>query len=164
MSDTRLLVLAVLELAGLIGLFAFARRTQRRKAAGEPRDPRGVRIAVAALGLVVVVGFPAVMIATIVGTAQSGEREQARLRERGVPATATITDVRETGKIVNRQPEIEVRVDVHPSEGPGFASRATWVFTTRDVQTYRVGAEVQVRYEPGHPEAVAIVGLVESSP
>lgn len=163
MSDPILFALGVLELAGLVGLFVLVRRGAERRAAGKPRAPRLVRIATALLGLWVVLAFPALMIAAIVNPTLQAERRHRNLVESGTPATATITHVQETGTVINRRPEVRVRLTVQPKDAPAFDSQSTWVFSVTDAQTYRVGAKVQVFFDPADRENVAVVGLAPAS-
>ena len=87
------------------------------------------------------------------------DRLHQQLIDEGVPATATITGVEDTGVFVNRRPKIRVKLKVQPKLGPAFRSQSTWVFSTADVQTYVVGAEVNVFYDPEAPGTVAVVGV-----
>lgn len=140
MSDTVLIVLGVLELLGLIALFALIRRASKRRADGKERDPRWVRISTALFGLVVVVAFPVFMIFSIVNPSYRNVRRHQQLVQTGTPATATITQIKETGRMINRRPEVQVRLTVQPQGAPPFDSQSTWVFSINDAQTYRVGS------------------------
>jgi hypothetical protein len=159
MSDTSLMVLGVFELAGLIGLFLLVRWNVKRRAAGKQRLRRPVRIAVALFGLLIVVGFPVLMIVSIMNPSLQNERLHAKLVETGTRATATITSVEETGTLINRRPEVRVRMRVQPQDGPAFDSQWTWVFSVKDVQTYRVGIKANVFFDPKDHGAVAVVGV-----
>ena len=158
-SDLALMVLGVLEVLGLVGLFVYVRVQARRRAAGKQRPARAVRISVALLGLLVAVAFPALMIMAIVGQATRADRERAELVQSGTPATGVITEIEETGNVINRRPEVRVHVTVEPPGAPSFTSEATWTFSVKDVQTYRVGTEVKVFFDPTDHGAIAIVGV-----
>ncbi|NVB42445.1 hypothetical protein G6O69_31770 [Pseudenhygromyxa sp. WMMC2535] len=161
MSDATLLILGGLELAGIVGVFALSRRNKARRAAGQPRPPVPVRVASAVLLLAVVIGFPAVIVLAFINPSLQTERLHERLVEEGVPATATITRVQETGTVVNKQPEVQVSVEVQPEDGPAFASQSTWVFSVSDTQSYSAGTKVKVFYDPEDRRAVAIVGVAD---
>jgi hypothetical protein len=159
MSDTSMMVLGLLEVAGLLGLFVLYRSNTRRRQAGKGRRAPVVRILIALLVLTVLIGFPAVMIVSIMNPSLQNERRHERLVRNGTPATATITQVRETGTVINRRPEVQVWLRVQPKDGPVFSSRATWVFSVSDLQTYRVGTEVNVFFDPDDPETATVTGV-----
>lgn len=159
MSDLALLVLAVLELLGLAGLFLYARARAKRRAAGEARPARAVRISVALLALAVVVGFPILMVTAIMNPATQADREREALMRSGTPATAVIIDLEETGTVINRRPEMRVYLGIEGAS-PSSAT-ATWVFSVKDVQTYRVGTKVNVRVDPANRERAAVVGVAD---
>lgn len=163
MSESALTLLGALELVGLVGLFMLIRREGKRRAAGQPRAPRAQRIAAALLGLVVVVAFPAIMIVSIMNPSLQTDRLHKRLVETGTRATATITDIEETGTVINHRPQVRVELTVEPQGAASFASQSTWVFTVKDSQTYRVGSKVDVYFDPQDHGAVAVVGLAPSS-
>jgi hypothetical protein len=159
MSDTLLTTLTVLDLAGLVGLFALVKISAKRKAAGKGRLPRPVRITAALLGLVIVVGFPVLMVLTIMNPSLKMERLHEELVENGTEATGTITQIQETGTVINKRPQVQVSVTVEPKDGPPFNSRWTWVFSVTDVQNYKVGTKVKVFFDPADRGAVAVVGV-----
>lgn len=159
MSDTALLVLGALDLLGLAGLFVWLRAQAARRAAGKERPPRSVRIAVALVALVVVVAFPLVMVTSIKNRVDRPARQRAELMRIGTPAVAEITHLEETGTVINRRPEMRVRLTVHPDAAPAFAAEATWPFSVLDVQTYRVGTRVNVTFDPADPGSIAVVGV-----
>lgn len=160
MARSALWVLAIVEVLGLVGLFAYVRAQARRRATGRPRPPRAVRISVALVGVVVAVGFPLLVITAMHGQATRGERQRDELARSGRPATGVITDVEETGKVVNRRPEVRLHVTVEPPGGRPFHATATWVFSVKDVQSYRVGTRVNVYYDPADRRVVAVVGAL----
>jgi hypothetical protein len=159
MSDTALTALWAFELTGLVGLFILIRVAAKRRAAGKERIPRPVRISAALLGLPIVVGFPVLMVLTIMNPSLKVERQQEKLVETGTPATATITNISETGTVINKRPQVRARLTVQPKDGPAFDSQWTWVFSVNDVQTYRVGTKVKVFFDPADHGTVAVVGV-----
>ena len=162
MSDTALMALVVLEVTGLAGAFALVRRNAKRRAAGKERAPRPVRIAAALFGLLLVLGFPAVMILSIINPTIQTERQHQKLVETGTAATATITHIEETGTVINRRPEMQVWMIVKPQGEPDFSSQSTWAFSVKDVQNYRVGTKVNVFFNPKDRESVAVVSVAPS--
>lgn len=126
------------------------------------RPPKAVRIATALLLLAVVVGFPTLLVMTVVNQTNRAERLREELAETGKPATAKIHHIEETGNVINRQPEVRVYLTVQPEGGKAFDAESTWVFSTQDVQTYEVGTTVRVLYDPEDHAKVAVVGLSRS--
>jgi hypothetical protein len=159
MLDATVTTLVALELLGLIALWVVVRRAAARRAAGAPRAPRALRITGAVLGAVVLLGFPIVMAATIHRRTTQHERTRERLTRTGVHATAVITHVEETGTVINRRPEVRVRLSVRPADGSAFPSTWTSVFSVADVQTYRVGTTVDVRFDTEDPGTSVVVGV-----
>jgi hypothetical protein len=162
MSDTALMALGVLELTGLVGLFVLVRRAAERRDAGKGRARRLVRISTALLGLLVVVGFPVLMILSIINPTIWTERQHQKLVQTGTPATAIINHIEETGTVINSRPEVRVLMTVQPQAAPAFNSQSTWVFSVNDVQTYQFGTKVNVFFDPKDHETVAVVGVAPS--
>ncbi|MEM9515967.1 MAG: DUF3592 domain-containing protein [Actinomycetota bacterium] len=81
--------------------------------------------------------------------------QQTDLLATGIPATATVNELRDTGMEVNLQPITEVDVTVFPADGAPFPATAR-------TQGHGViaglapGTQVQVRYDPTNPSVVAI--------
>ncbi|MEO1055971.1 MAG: DUF3592 domain-containing protein [Actinomycetota bacterium] len=81
--------------------------------------------------------------------------QQTNLLATGIPATATVNELRDTGMEVNLQPIMEVDVTVFPTDGAPFPATAR-------TQGHGViaglapGTQVQVRYDPADPSVVAI--------
>lgn len=161
MSDSTFMVLGALELVGLVGLFALVKVGAKRKKEGKGRLPRAVRISAALVGLVLIVGFPVLMIMKITNPTREIEARQAELIAKGTEATATITDLKETGTMVNKRPQVRVSLTVEPKDEPAFPSQWTWVFSVKDTQNYKVGAKVKVFYDPADRKTVAVAGLAE---
>ena len=162
MSESTLLTLVALELLGLVGYFVWTRWRSARRAANKPRLPRPLRLFVALLGLGVFVVGPGVLILHGNPIAQSKESHK-RLVEKGLPGTAVVTHISETGTFYNRRPEVEVWMTVTQANGLSFTSQDTRIFSVSDVQNYRPGANVKVFYDPKATGSVAIVGLLPGS-
>lgn len=158
-SDTSLLILGVLEIAGLLGLFVLARRGARRRASGAPRAPGWLRAIRALYLLAVVVGVPAVLITAVAGRATRHERLREELMHSGQKAIATILDVQETGTVINHRPEVWISVTVRPEGEAPFDAEITWVLSVTEAQTYRVGTKVNVYFDPDDHDRVALAGL-----
>lgn len=163
MSDTTLIAFGILELVGLVGLFLYIRKEAERREAGRPRRPRAVRIGVALVGLCVLVGGVALPAVAMMNPTIQAERRHDELVQNGMQGSGTITHVQETGTVINYRPEVRVVVTVRPQEGPPFQSQETRVFSVADTQSYRVGTEVNVLYDPADRTTVALVGPIASA-
>jgi hypothetical protein len=88
----------------------------------------------------------------------TGMSEIRTLQGIGKPAEAEILRVWDTGTTVNEDPVIGMEVEVRPAEG-GDPYRATiaktWV-SRIDIPSFQPGEVIPVRYDPLHPERVAL--------
>lgn len=98
------------------------------------------------------------MLAITLGPKLFHKIRDQRLMETGVEASGVITDLDETGDYVNREPEIEITVEVTPAEGEPFTAKTLKVLGPIDLKRYEVGAKVDVRYDPDS-RRIALVGL-----
>jgi hypothetical protein len=151
--STTVIVIGVVWFAGAIASYILVRRfKEQRRAAGEEIAPVNPTLRAVVLGGIVLA------IGVVAGPGLLAERRHDAIVESGKPATARIVAVEETGNLYNRRPEVEVRMMVQPGGGEPFESQETWVFSVMDVQTYAVGAEIDVFYDPQDPSSVAVVG------
>ncbi len=81
--------------------------------------------------------------------------QQSQLIATGVLAQATVNGVRDTGTHINLQPVVEVDLTVFPSTGPPFAATVTTQGHAQ-LASLQPGITVQVHYDPGDHNAVAI--------
>jgi hypothetical protein len=83
--------------------------------------------------------------------------DAARLVATGAPATAVVTDVRDTGVTVNDNPQVVLTVRIEPADGrPPYDSSATR--TVSRVAIPRVGDRLAVRVDPADPQRWLPVG------
>ncbi len=105
-----------------------------------------------ALIAVIVLAIPALFY----GPAYLRHRQEARVRVEGLPATARVLRLDDTGSRRNSMPVVDIRLEV---TAPG---RAPWQATIRrvisvvEVTALSPGAVLQVRFDPARPELVAI--------
>ncbi len=79
------------------------------------------------------------------------------LQKNGVPATATILEVWDTGWTVNDDPVIGMAVRVQPPSGPSYEARIEKTPISRiAVPQFQPGATVPVRFDPQNPALVAV--------
>lgn len=79
----------------------------------------------------------------------------------GVRAEARVLNLEDTGTRVNYQPLIAITVEVMPANKPPYRAVVKKVLTMADTSEFQHGAIIQVKYEPAHPDRVAIVTPVQ---
>lgn len=121
---------------------------------GMPPTPPGCRrvfhtsMVLLAFGMVAVVGGPTLIQAC----------EERRLLEEGVDATATIILLEDTRDTINDRPVVRLTVDVHAEGREPWRAQIVTPLSPVDLQNYRVGVQVRVRYDAQDPRKVALVG------
>jgi uncharacterized SAM-binding protein YcdF (DUF218 family) len=129
------------------------------KAANDAKSPSGMRWFALALPIVIATIAALVFVPKML----AGRREQ-QLREQGKPAVAEIVEIRETGNLYNRKPEVELELRVRPPDAAEFTLELTKVLEHAELAKYVVGSLVDVRYDPAQPDDVAIMGLASAEP
>jgi hypothetical protein len=87
----------------------------------------------------------------------SGVAETRRLQETGVPASARILEIWDTGITVNDDPVIGMRVEIDRTDGSAYPAVIPKSLISRlDVPRFQPGATVQVRVDPQDPAKVAL--------
>jgi hypothetical protein len=87
----------------------------------------------------------------------SGVAEAKRLQAGGLPGTARILALWDTGITVNEDPVIGMRVAVQRPDGTSYqAAIAKSLISRLDVPRFQPGATVQVRIDPADPAKVAL--------
>ncbi len=82
---------------------------------------------------------------------------QRKLQRTGLPAEASILDIRETGWTVNNiYPVVKLRLEVRPPGGEPYQAEVQTLVGRLDVPQLQPGALVAVRYDPRHPSRVAL--------
>ena len=86
----------------------------------------------------------------------SGRAEACRILSTGVPATATIERLIDTGTTINNDPVVEFVLRVMPSEGPTFEAHSKSLVSRLDVPSFQPGRVVPVKYDPHDTSRVAL--------
>jgi len=107
-----------------------------------------------AIILLVVVAIAAVAVGPLLMDA----REERQLLETGTDATAEILSLKDTGDRINENPVVEIAVKVQPEGGEPYSATISTALSVVDLQNYRAGVKVRVRYDPSDPSKVALVG------
>ncbi|NVB39019.1 hypothetical protein G6O69_14345 [Pseudenhygromyxa sp. WMMC2535] len=84
--------------------------------------------------------------------------ETKRVLREGAPATAVITALEDTGNRANDNPEVIVSLEVSPEGAPSFSASVTTYLGAVELQSYAIGAEIAVRYDPADPSVVVLSG------
>ena len=75
----------------------------------------------------------------------------------GAAAPARVLNLRDTGNRYNYQPEIAIELEVMPKGRPPYKAVVKRVLTAADAAAFAPGTMLTVKYDPAHPEDVAIV-------
>lgn len=87
----------------------------------------------------------------------SGVSEAKRLQEAGVPGTARILKLWDTGITVNDDPVIGLEVEVAREDGSVYTATIPKTLISRlDVPQFQPGLPVSVRIDPQDPSLVAV--------
>jgi hypothetical protein len=87
----------------------------------------------------------------------SGVSEARELQRSGVPASARILEIWDTGITVNDDPVIGMRVEISPEDGPAYSATVPKSLISRlDIPRFQPGATVSVRIDPQDPDRVAL--------
>ena len=79
---------------------------------------------------------------------------QDQLRRTGTPATAKIVDIRPTGSWYNNQPEVNISLQIHPSQGEDFLAQTTTVINPVYLPKFQPGMTINVVYNPNDHKQV----------
>jgi hypothetical protein len=82
---------------------------------------------------------------------QGDSKRDAKLLRDGRPASATVTSIRDTGTTVNKNPRVELTLQVRPEDGPSFEVKAKR--TISRLALPQVGGVYAIKYDPQHRES-----------
>jgi hypothetical protein len=115
--------------------------------------------------LIVVVSLAATIIPIVFLLKKLGNMSanNAALMATGIPAQARVVQLGPTGLTVNDAPQMNITLEVHPPQGPGYrGASAPWIATVQAlVPVYAMarvqpGGFVNVRFDAMNPMRVAI--------
>jgi hypothetical protein len=119
---------------------------------GEPTVRLGKRTAL------LLVAFVLVFVGALAGPTLWAGWQERQLQKHGTDATATIVALQDTRDEVNDNSVIQLTIDVEAEGREPYRAQIVTPLTALDLQTYRVGTRVRVRYDPDDPSKVALVG------
>lgn len=76
----------------------------------------------------------------------------------GTPAEARVLDLKDTLVRYSDQPQLAIRLEVLPKDRPPYQVVIKRVVSPADLDLYARGRILEVKYDPAHPDQVAIVG------
>ena len=85
--------------------------------------------------------------------------KEQEIREKGVPARGVLLKYWETGTIVNGDPLVGLLFQVYKDEGEVYQAETKTILPRLSMDMLQQGVQVEVRYDPQHPEQVAFVGF-----
>ena len=74
----------------------------------------------------------------------------------GIPAQAKIVSVRQTGVMLNNQPQIAFELEVQPPGGTLYRAQAKAVIPMINIPQFQPGAEMPVKIHPTDPTQVVL--------
>lgn len=97
------------------------------------------------------------LIGIFVGPYVVGAQHTREVLAHGLPAQARILDLADTGTRINDQVLYAITVEVLPPDGVPYQAVFTRVLTLADADVFRRGNIIPIKYDPGHPDRVAVV-------
>ena len=83
--------------------------------------------------------------------------ESARILKIGLPATATVLQLSDTGVTVNHNPQVKLLLEVTPLDNtPSFQAETKLVVSRIQTSAFQPGSVLQVKYDPKNRTKVAI--------
>jgi len=79
----------------------------------------------------------------------------------GVPASATVLKLSDTGTTINNDPVVRLLLEVQPPGGPSFQAEAERLISRLQIPQIQPGAVLQVKYDPASL-AVALLDETDS--
>ncbi len=90
------------------------------------------------------------------GPAYLRHRQESRVRAEGLPATARILRLEDTGSRRNSMPIVIVHLEVTAEGRPPWQASIRRVMSMVEVTALSPGGNLPVRYDPARPDLVAI--------
>ena len=84
-------------------------------------------------------------------------RERQVLRD-GSAAEAVVLDLQDTGSRVNRDPVLRIILEVRPAGQAPYRAEVRRIVGIAEADGLARGRALRVKFDPAHPERVAIVG------
>ena len=76
--------------------------------------------------------------------------------ENGIPARARILSARQTGVMLNYQPQVEFQLEVQPPSGMLYLAKVKAVIALVNIPQFQPGVELPVKIHPTDPTKIAL--------
>jgi hypothetical protein len=80
-------------------------------------------------------------------------RRRARLQQIGLPGTATVDSISDTGVTINGNPQVRYHCTVTPASGSAPYKASTTMLMNRLDRPFAAGTVLQVKIDPGNPQS-----------
>jgi len=107
-------------------------------------------------GTIVTLVFTAAIMFLVIRLLRKMVGPDRSVLESGIPAKARIVGVRQTGMLVNNQPQIAFQLEVHPPTGTPYQVETKAVIPMVNIPQFQPGAEVPVKIHPADPSKVVL--------
>lgn len=84
-------------------------------------------------------------------------KEAQQIAQTGVPGQARILNVQQTGTYINRNPVVDILVEVHPQTGQPYQTNVRRLVSMFQISQFQQGAVVPVRIDQTDPTKVVIL-------
>jgi hypothetical protein len=86
-----------------------------------------------------------------------GGKDAQRIAQTGTPGQARILGVQQTGTYINRNPVVNILLEVHPQTGQPYQTTVRRIVSMFQIAQFQQGAVVPVRIDPADPTQVVIL-------
>lgn len=83
-------------------------------------------------------------------------QKRAAILQNGIPATALIVQLSETGMLVNNQPQVKIVLQVNPPNGAPYQTDLVMIVSYLQIPRIQPGLVVPVKIDPANPANVAL--------
>jgi len=88
-------------------------------------------------------------------------QEEKRLLATGLPGRAIIRDIQTTGVMVNRQPRVLLKVEVHPEQGIPYEAEFKQVISPVHLPKFQPGGEFKIKIDPKNKNNIYFESVIE---
>lgn len=86
----------------------------------------------------------------------TGENDADEIRAHGLPATATVLKIWETGTRINNNPVVGFLLEVHAEGLKPYTTETKALISILMIPQIQPGATLKVKYDPDNPNRVAL--------
>ncbi len=93
----------------------------------------------------------------------TGISQARELEKTGLPAEATILQIRDTGMTLNNDPVVDFMLEVRPEGKAPYRAKTRMPISRLEIPRFQPGAVVRINYDPNDPSRVSF-DLEDRSP